>query len=88
MALCPSLLTRPWSPQGLAPALHFCGAPSLPLPALTGVEGSQSCQSQLKEGSSQQDKKATGHQEVAQPSWPGLISSSHTHQLNFLGQGL
>lgn len=56
---------------GLAPASHFGGAPSLPLPTLTGVKGSQSCQSQVKEGySSQQDKKATGHQEVA----PALLA--------------
>lgn len=53
MALCPSLLTPPWSLQGLAPASHFGGAPSLPLPTLTGVKGSQSHQSQVKEGSSQ-----------------------------------
>lgn len=70
----------------MVPASHFGGAPPLPLPTLTGVKGSQSCQSQVKEGSSQQDKKATGRQEVAQPSWPGALS--HSHQLNFLGQGL
>lgn len=86
MALCPSLLTPSMEPAGAGSSLAFWWSPIFAPAHTDWGEESQSCQSQVKEGSSQQDKKATGRQEVAQPSWPGALS--HTHQLNFLGQGL
>ena len=88
MTFCPSLLTHFFLELlGAGPSLIFWWSPAFaPHPHWLGWRGARAARARSKRVALNRTRGATGHQEVAQVSWPGAFP--HLHQLNFLGQGL